>query len=49
MHKRRRKAEMAASTIAMLASPNATAKGGGSHVLLFVDLCPPFESSQQSL
>ena len=35
MHKRRRKAEMAASTIAMLASPNATTKGGGRHVLLF--------------
>ena len=35
MHKRRRRAEMAASTIAMLVSPYAITKGGGPHVLLF--------------
>ena len=35
MHKRRRRAEMAASTIAMLVSPYAMTKGGGPHVLLF--------------
>ena len=56
MHKRCRHAEMAASTIAMLASPNATTKGGGRHVLLSY-LCLPLlvevkkvkASSQQSL
>ena len=32
MHKRRRRAEMAASTIAMLVSPYAMTKGGGPHV-----------------
>ena len=36
MHKRRRRAEMATSTRAMLVSPNATTKGGGPHVFLFL-------------
>ena len=35
MHKRRRLAEMAASTIAMLVSPDTMTKGGGPYVLLF--------------
>ena len=35
MHKRRRLAEMAASTIAILVSPVTKTKGGGPHVLLF--------------
>ena len=43
MHKRCRHAEMAASTIAMLASPNATTKGGGRHVLLFLIYAFPSE------
>ena len=57
MHKRRRRTEMVASTIATLVSPNATTKGGGPHVLLFFIYAFPFEleiqnvkaSSQQSL
>ena len=56
MHKRRRRTEMVALTIAILVSPNATTKGGGPHVLLFY-LCLPLQvevqnvkaSSQQSL
>ena len=35
MHKRRRSVEMAASTIAMLVSPNTTLKGGGRYFFLF--------------
>ena len=36
MHKRRRLAEMAASTIAIFVSLVPTTKGGGPHVLLFL-------------
>ena len=43
MHKRQRRAKMAA----MLASPNATTKGGGRHVLLFFDLCLPLRVEVQ--
>ena len=45
MHKRCRHAEIAASTIAMLASPNATTKGGGRHVLLFLFMPSPSSRS----
>ena len=55
MHKRRRSTKMVALTIAILVSPNATTKGGGPHVLLFLIYAFPFEyfqiekaSSQQS-
>ena len=41
MHKRRRCAEMAASTIAMLASPKTRTKGGGNHVFLFLFMPSP--------
>ena len=44
MHKRRRRTETVALTIAILASPNATTKGGGPHVLLFLFM--PFPSSR---
>ena len=43
MHKRRQLAEMVALTIAILVSPNATTKGGGPHVLLFLFM--PFPSN----
>ena len=49
MHKRRRRAEMAASTRAMLVSPNATTKGGGPHVLLFLNLCLPLQEEVQNV
>ena len=41
LDKRRRRAEMAALTIAMLASPKTRTKGGGNHVLLFLFLPSP--------
>ena len=43
MHKRRRRTEMVAFTIAILVSPNATTKGGGPHVLLFLIYAFPFK------
>ena len=43
MHKRRRRAEMAVSTSAMLISPNATTKEGGPHVLLFLLMPSPYK------
>ena len=43
MHKRRQLAEMVALTIAILVSPNATTKGGGPYVLLFLIYAFPFE------
>ena len=45
MHKRRRLAEMAASTIEIFVSP-VTTKGGGPHVLLFLFM--PFPSSRSA-
>ena len=45
MHKRRRRAEMAASTSAMWVSPNATTKGGGPHVWLFLFMLSPSSRS----
>ena len=43
MHKRRQRAEMAALTSAIWVSPNATTKGGGPHVLLFLIYAFPFK------
>ena len=43
MHKRRRRTQMVALTIAILVSPNATTKGGGPYVLLFLIYAFPFE------
>ena len=40
--KRRRGAEMAASTIAMSVPPKTSTKGGGPHVLLFLIYAFPF-------
>ena len=41
--KRRRGAEMAASTIAMSVPPKTSAKGGGHNVLLFLIYAFPFK------
>ena len=43
LDKRRCRAEMAASTIAMLVSPKTRTKGGGHHVLLFLIYAFPFK------
>ena len=43
MHKRRRRTEIVALTIAILVSPFATTKEGGPHVLLFLIHAFPFE------
>ena len=41
MHKRRRRAEMAAPTIVMLVSHDITIQGGGLPWFTFFYLCPP--------
>ena len=41
MHKRRRRAEMAAPTIVMLVSHDTTIQGGGLPWFTFFYLCPP--------